>query len=153
LIGLGMALVLNERFAGRGFVRSALLVPWAMSLVVVALLWRWIFDGTYGSLNGVLAGVGLVPHYVAWMKLGGGSAARHTGPVAFIGNQAPLAALLFLAGLQAIPPNLYNSAKVDGAGVFQRFWTITLPWLRSMGLLVLIILTINGIMTFELLYV
>lgn len=151
VLGLLMALVLNERFAGRGFMRSAILLPWAMSTVVVGVLWFWIYDGGYGALNGILWALGLIDSYVPW--LADGFRALNLAAVVFIWHVAPLSALLLLAGLQAIPPNLYNAAKVDGAGAVQRFFAVTLPWLRSMLLLTLIVITIGAIMQFDLIFV
>jgi multiple sugar transport system permease protein len=150
-LGLLMALVLNERFIGRGFMRSVVLLPWAMSTVVVGVLWFWIYDGGYGALNGVLWGLGLIDSYIPW--LADGFRALNLAAVVFIWHVAPLSALLLLAGLQAIPPNLYNAAKVDGAGAVQRSFALTLPWLRSMLLLTLIVITIGAIMQFDLIFV
>lgn len=151
LLGLGMALVLNEAFPGRGIMRSVLLVPWAMSSVVVGILFAWIYDGQYGVLNAALTGLGLIQDYVPWLR--NGFAALNLVGLAWVWHTAPLAALLLLAGLQAIPPNLYNAAKIDGAGAWHRFWHITLPWLRPMLLNALILASINAIMAFDIIYV
>ena len=156
LLGLGMALVLNQPFFGRGMMRSVLLVPWAMSGTVVGVLWAWIYDGGYGTLNGVLFQFGLIDQYVPW--LGDfdipllGPAALYLVVIAFVWNSAPMAALFFLAALQAVPNNLYRAAKMDGASAWQRFRYITLPWIRPILLLVLILSTINGIMAFDLIF-
>ena len=156
LLGLGMALVLNERFAGRGLMRSILLVPWAMSGTVVGVLWAWIYDGGYGTLNGVLFKLGLIDEYVPWLSDFDipilGQAALYLVVVAFVWNSAPMAALFFLAALQSVPNNLYSAAKMDGASAWQRFRYITLPWIRPMLLLVLILSSINGIMAFDLIF-
>lgn len=151
LLGLGMALVLNEAFPGRGIMRSVLLIPWAMSSVVVGILFAWIYDGQYGVLNAVLAELGLIQDYIPWLR--NGFTALNLVGLAWVWHTAPLAALLLLAGLQAIPPNLYNAAKIDGAGSWQRFWHITLPWLRPMMLNALILASINAIMAFDIIYV
>jgi multiple sugar transport system permease protein len=156
-LGLGIALVLNQSFRGRGFLRSIILVPWAMSGTVVGVLWAWIYDGGYGSLNGLLYKLGLIHEYQAWYSLWDfgpilGPGALYFVVVAFVWNSAPLTALFLLAALQAVPNNLYNAAKMDGANAWQRFRYITLPWLRSMMLLVLILASINGIMAFDLIY-
>ncbi|MCC6943172.1 MAG: ABC transporter permease subunit [Thermomicrobiales bacterium] len=155
-LGLGVALVLNQRFFGRGLLRSIILVPWAMSGTVVGVLWAWIYDGGYGTLNGVLYRLGLIDEYKAWLSAwdipGLGPAALYLVVIAFVWNSAPLAALFLLAALQSVPQNLYRAAEMDGAGAFQRFRYITLPWLRPMILLVLILATINGVMAFDLIY-
>ncbi|MEA2594700.1 MAG: multiple sugar transport system permease protein [Thermomicrobiales bacterium] len=156
LLGLGMALVLNQRFIGRGLLRSVILVPWAMSGTVVGVLWAWIYDGGYGTLNGVLFKLGLIDEYKAWLSAfeipGLGPASLYFVVVAFVWNSAPMAALFILAALQSVPTNLYRAAKMDGASAWQRFRFITLPWLRPMLLLVLILSSINGIMAFDLIY-
>jgi ABC-type sugar transport system permease subunit len=157
LLGLGMALVLNQRFFARGLLRSIILVPWAMSGTVVGVVWAWIYDGGYGSLNGLLYQLGIIDQYKAWISsyhfgsiLGPGS--LYFVVIAFVWNSAPMAALFILAALQAVPGSLYSAAKMDGASAWQRFRFITLPWLRPMLLLVLILSTINGIMAFDLIY-
>lgn len=156
LLGLSMALVLNQRFFGRGLLRSMILVPWAMSGTVVGVLWAWMYDGGYGTLNGVLYKLGIIDEYRAWLStydfgfLGPGS--LYFVVIAFVWNSAPMAALFILAALQSVPTNLYSAAKMDGAGAWNRFRYITLPWLRPMLLLVLILSTINGVMAFDLIY-
>lgn len=151
LLGLGIALILNEKFRGRAALRSLMLVPWAMSAVVVGTIWLWLLDGSYGTINALLYRLGLIQEYIPfWSNL---ALALPLLGIIFLWNQAPLSALLFLAGLQSVPPNLYRSAKMDGAGAWQRFWYITLPWLRPTLSLVLILQTINSIMTFELVYI
>jgi multiple sugar transport system permease protein len=148
LLGLAMALVLNMRFPGRGLLRSIVLIPWAMAPVTVGVLWGWIFDGSYGALNGLLLDLGLVAAPRQW--LGDGATAFNLLALVHVWNQAPLAALLILAGLQSMPENLHKAARLDGAGPIRRFVSITLPWLRPMLLLILILTTINSIMAFDL---
>lgn len=150
-IGLLMALALNENFRGRSIMRSVVLVPWATSGVVIGIIWKWIYDGQTGVLNGVLYALGIVPEYVPWMSEG--VRALTLTAIAHIWAAAPGSSLLLLAGLQAIPPNLYNASKIDGANAWQRFWRVTLPWLRPMLLLAVILSTIGGLMTFDLIYV
>ena len=150
LLGLFIAIVLNERFRGRGVMRSLVLLPWSMSGVVVGYLWGWIFSGEYGTLNAVLNQVGILHSYVPWLSLP--NSALEIVAIVYIWQQAPLARPAFLAALQAIPQNLYNAAKVDGAGAVRRFWHITLPWLRPMGLLVIILATINAVLAFDLFF-
>jgi len=156
ILGLGMALVLNQSFFGRGLLRSVILVPWAMSGTVVGVLWAWIYDGGYGTLNGVLFKLGIIDEYKAWLSAYDfpllGPASLYLVVVAFVWNSAPLVALFILAALQSVPPNLYHAAEMDGAGAIQRFRYITLPWLKPMLLLVLILATINGVMAFDLIY-
>lgn len=150
VLGMAIALVLNQRFALRGVMRSVVLVPWAISGTVVGVLWGWIYNGSYGTLNGVLYKLGLIDTYQAWLN--NGDRALNFVVIAYVWNSAPMAALFFLAALQAVPGNLYSAAKMDGAGTWQRFRYITLPMLRPILTLVLILSSINAIMTFDLIY-
>ena len=148
LLGTGMALILNMNFWGRGVLRSVVLLPWAMAPVAVGILWGWIFDGSHGALNGLLMDLGITRQPIYWF--GNGALAFNLVALVHVWNQAPLAALLILAGLQSMPENLHKAAKIDGAGAFSRFWHITLPWLKPTLLLLLILTTINSIMAFDL---
>src|SRR3954447_1779240 len=148
VLGMAMALVLNARFPGRNVLRSVVLIPWAMSPVAVGILWGWIFDGTYGTLNALLFDLHLIDKSVPW--LASGWWAFHIVALVHVWNQAPLTCLLILAGLQSLPENLTSAARIDGAGPWQRFLKITLPWLRPMLLLVMILTSINSIMAFDL---
>ena len=145
---MGMALVLNAKFAGRGMLRGLVLVPWAMAPVAVGILWGWIFNGDYGPLSALLLDLGLTRQSVHW--LGNGDVAFALVGIVYVWNQAPLTCLLLLGGLQSMPDSLHKAARMDGAGPWRRFWRITLPWLRPMMLLVLILTTINAIMAFDL---
>jgi ABC-type sugar transport system permease subunit len=151
VLGMAMALVLNQDFPGRNFLRSAVLVPWAMAPVAVGVLWGWMFNGEYGTLNAILFDLGLISRPIHW--LGDGTLAFNLVALVHIWNQAPLASLLILAGLQSIPDNLHRAARIDGAGSVRRFFSITLPWLRPMLLLILILTTINSIMAFDLFWI
>lgn len=151
VVGIVMALILNQDFWGRGLMRSIMLVPWAVAPVVVGRLFSLIYSGEYGVLNGLLLRLGLIDHYVAF--LAEGTRALILVAVAAIWSAAPLNGLLLLAGIQSIPTNIYNAAKIDGAGSWQQFWRITLPWLRPMLLLIVILTTINAVLTFDLIYV
>ena len=150
-MGMGMALVLNARFPGRGVLRGLVLIPWAMSPVAVGILWSWILNGDYGPLSAVLLDLGLIHQSVHW--LGNGWSAFALVALVYVWNQAPLTCLLLLGGLQSMPDSLHKAARVDGAGPWRRFWRITLPWLRPTMLLVLILTTINAIMAFDLFWI
>ena len=150
-VGMAMALVLNSSFPGRNALRSLALVPWAMSPVAVGILWSWMLNGDYGTINGILFDLGLIHSPIRF--LANGTAAFFLVALVHVWNQAPLTALLVLAGLQSMPDNLHRAARIDGAGAWQRFLRITLPWLRPMLLLVLILTTINSVMAFDLFWV
>ena len=127
LVGLVMALLLNEAFPGRGFVRTIILLPWVVSGVVTAILWGWMFDGTIGVINDLLMKAHFITLPVPW-------AARvpTTWVMVLVANTwrgAPFFAIILLAALQAISPDLYEAATVDGADRWQRFRLITLPML------------------------
>jgi multiple sugar transport system permease protein len=151
LAGLAVALVLHERFPLRPLMRSLLLVPWSLSRVVVGLLWLGILDVEFGALNGVLYNLGLIDGYVSFFKHG--FSALNVLVSVYMWNQAPFASLLFLAGLQSIPRELYLAAEADGAGSWQRFRYVTLPGLRGILFLVLVVSTVNGFLMLDLIYV
>lgn len=151
LVGFGMALVLNERFAGRPLMRSLLLVPWSLSRIVVGLLWIGILDFEFGALNGMLLRAGLVDGAIAFFKEG--FSALNVLVSVYMWNQAPFATLLFLAGMQSISEDLYAAAEVDGAGYWRRLWYVTVPALRPIVFLVLVLATVNGFLMLDLIYV
>jgi ABC-type sugar transport system permease subunit len=151
LVGLGVALVLNERFAGRPLMRSLLLIPWSLSRVVVGLLWIGILDFEFGAFNGYMQRLGLLSGSIAFFK--DGFSALNVLVSVYMWNQAPFATLLFLAGMQSISEDLYAAAEVDGAGYWQRFRYVTLPALRPILFLVLVLCTVNGFLMLDLIYV
>jgi len=151
LAGLGMALVLHERFYGRPLMRSLLLIPWSLSRVVVGLLWQGILDFEFGALNGLLYNVGLVDRYIAFFKHG--FSALNVLVSVYMWNQAPFATLLFLASMQSIPIELYMAAEADGAGYWQRLRYVTLPAIKPIVFLVLVLSTVNGFLMLDLIYI
>ena len=127
-LGLSMALVLNqERFCNNLF-RSFLLLPWAIPTVMSALNWRWIFDDASGLINNVLVRLNLIEETVSWLS--DPHLAMFSVIVVVVWQGTPFFTMSFLAGLQAIPKELYEAAEIDGASVFQQFVHITLPRLR-----------------------
>lgn len=150
LLGLGMALVTNEVFRGRGLLRAVVLIPWAIPTVVSAQMWRFIFNDRYGLFNFVLFG-GDASRYFA--PLADPTLALLAISVAEIWKSAPFAALILLAGLQAIPEELYEAASIDGATAWQKFRRITLPLLRPALLLALLFRTIDALRVFDLVFV
>ncbi|PYN84561.1 MAG: sugar ABC transporter permease [Candidatus Rokuibacteriota bacterium] len=151
VVGLGMALVLQERFLGRPLMRSLLLIPWSLSRVVVGLLWIGILDVEFGALNGLLYKAGLIESYVSFLK--SGFSALNVLVSVYMWNQAPFATLLLLAGMQSIPMELYMAAEVDGAGYWQRLRYVTLPALRGILFLILVVSTVNGFLMLDLIYI
>src|SRR5260370_10631044 len=115
---MGMALVLNERFAGRPLMRSLLLIPWSLSRIVVGLLWVGLLDFEFGALNGLLHQAGLIDSYIAIFKSGWSS--LNVLVSVYMWNQAPFATLLFLAAMHSICEAQYSASAVDGCSHGQR---------------------------------
>jgi multiple sugar transport system permease protein len=153
VVGLGilMALLLNEAFPGRGFVRTVALVPWAIPPVVNGLMWQWIYDAKVGALNGLLVSLGVLPGYRGWLS--DPTDALLALVTAHVWNALPLAIILLLAALQTIPAELYDAGRVDGSGAWSLFWQVTLPWLAQPLLVVLILQTMLAIRVFDIVYV
>ena len=151
VFGLLASLLLNESFAGARILRVAILLPWAMPAVISGIVWRWILNGDYGVLNSALFQLGIIHDYIPWLS--SPDLARVGLAVAHVWREGPLAAIFFLAGLQTIPTDIYNSAAVDGAGRVAAFRRITLPLLRPTIVIVLIYETIVAATTFDLVYV
>jgi multiple sugar transport system permease protein len=142
VIGLAMAMAMHQAFKGRGLLRTVVLVPWAVLTVVTAIMWRTIVDPNLGFVNSLL-GTDTV-----W--LGNSPQALIVMIGADAWKTAPFMALLLLAGLQVIPSEIYEAAKVDGATAWQRFRRITLPLLKPALLVALIFRTLDALRAFDL---
>jgi ABC-type sugar transport system permease subunit len=148
-LGCVLALAMNRAFRGRGLVRAAILVPWAIPTVVAALIWRFMFDGDSGIVNAALASLGVDPpvwfvdRLAAWVPVVLGDVWKET----------PFVALLLLAGLQGIDASLYEAARIDGASAWRQFRHITLPLLKPALLVALIFRTRDAFRVFDLVYV
>ncbi len=150
LVGLGMALVMNEAFRGRGVVRAIVLIPWAIPTVVSSQMWRFIFNDRYGLFNFILFG-GDTAQYFA--PLADPQFAMLAIMAAEIWKTAPFAALIILAGLQTISDEVYEAASIDGANSWQKFYHVTLPLLWPALLLALLFRTIDALRVFDLVFV
>jgi multiple sugar transport system permease protein len=148
VLGMLIALLINRAFLGRGLVRAAVLVPWALTTVVSAKMWAWIYDGRYGVFNDLLMRLHAIeqpiiflvrPEVTIWAMIG-----------AEIWKTTPFMALLLLAGLQLIPHELYEAASLDGASRWQTFWRVTLPLLKPTILVALLFRTIDAVRMFDL---
>ena len=126
--GLGMALVLNQERLCNNFFRSFLLIPWAIPTVISALNWRWIYDDASGLINNVLVRLNLIDETISWLS--DPHLAMLAVIVVVVWQGTPFFTMSFLAGLQAIPKELYEAAEIDGASVPQQFFYITLPRLQ-----------------------
>ena len=150
-LGLIMALLLNQVFPAQRFVRAALLLPWIIPSVLSTLAWRWMFDPTFSVVNWVLIHSHLSTGGVDW--LGKTTSALASLMIVNVWRGTPFYGIAFLAGLQTIPPDLYEAARVDGASRWQQFYTITIPMLRPVLLVVLLLSTILTFADFTLPYV
>ena len=151
VIGLAVALTIHRPFWGRGLVRAAVLVPWAIPTVISARMWEWMWNDQFGVINDVLLRLHLIAESQAW--LGKPATAMWAIIVTDVWKTTPFMALLLLAGLQVIPEDLYESAMIDGAGAWQRFWYVTLPLLRPAILVAIIFRTLDAFRVFDVVYV
>ena len=152
LLGLGIALVINSNFKGRGLMRAAMLIPWAIPTVVSAQMWKWMYSDTFGVINDLLvAKLRILDRPIAFV------AERSTSLPAIaavdIWKTTPFVALLLLAGLQVIPDDVYEAARIDGANPLQQFLRMTLPLLRPAILVTLIFPTLDALRVFDVFYV
>lgn len=151
LLGFAAALVMNQAFHGKGLVRAAILIPWAIPTSVSALMWKFIYNDQYGLFNDVLYRLGIIDGYRAWLSTSGGSFMALV--IADIWKTAPYMALLILAGLQMVPEELYESAKIDGAGIIKRFLYVTLPTVKNTVIVALLFRTLDAFRVFDLISV
>jgi multiple sugar transport system permease protein len=129
VIGLGVALLLNEKFPGRTIFRTLTILPIALPTVIMALTWQWMYDPFYGLINHYLVAWGFLSKPIIWV----GQTTSSLWPLIVVGiwRGFPFMALMLLSGLQGIPEELYDAAKVDGAGAVARLWSITLPQMST----------------------
>lgn len=151
VIGIAVALVLNQQFKGRGFVRGLMILPWALPGVVNAIMWQWIFNSNYGVFNGLLTQLGIIDRYQVWL-------AKPTSAficvlVANVWKETPYVVLLAVAALANISKELYEAAAIDGSSPWKSFWKITLPLIKPVVLILLITKTIWALQTFDLVYI
>jgi trehalose/maltose transport system permease protein len=152
VLGLVIALTINSKFPGRGLVRTAILVPWAIPVVVSARMWAWMYNDIFGVLNDLLyTHTGILPNKIAWI-----SDTRTSLPSIIavdVWKTTPFMALLLLAGLQIIPSDLYEAAMIDGASKWRQFWGITLPLLKPALLVALVFRTLDALRVFDVIFV
>ena len=152
VLGLMIAMVVNSNFKGRGSMRAAMLVPWAIITVVSAQMWKWMYNDVYGVFNDLLVDkLHILSSNIAWV-------ADPTTSIPAIAavdiwKTTPFVALLLLAGLQVIPGDIYEAARVDGANAVQQFFRLTLPLLRPAILVTMIFRTLDSLRVFDVFYV
>ena len=136
VLGLGIALVLNQSFFGRGMVRTIAIIPWALPTSIMGLAWAWIFNDRFGVANDILQRLGLIETGINW--LGEPGLAMVTIIIADVWKTTPFISIILLAGLQSISQDLYEAHKIDGANSWQSFTQITLPLLMPQILIALL---------------
>lgn len=152
VLGIVIALVINSQFIGRGVIRTSMLIPWAIPTVVSSQLWRFMYNDVNGVVNDILVNrLNIVESKVAWIA--NATTALPAIIAVDVWKTTPFMALLILAGLQIIPGDVYEAAKVDGASPWQQFWQITLPLLRPALMVALIFRTLDAFRVFDVVYV
>lgn len=146
-----LALLLNTEFPGQTLAKALILIPWAMPYAVSAITWRWIFHGQMGSLNYFLSEIGVVKEYIVWL----GDPVLAFGAAMFVEvwSSVPFMTITFLAGFQAIPPTIYDAAKMDGASAWREFLDMTLPQMRHVLLVVTLLSVIWAFRSFGVIWI
>ena len=129
LFGFLLAELLNQYFRGRGVARAVSLIPWVTPGVLIALMWRWLFDGNYGVINELLLRMGVIQEKIAWLSRM--DTALPSVIITIVWQGIPFFALMLLAGLQGIPGELYEAADIDGASGVQKLFYVTIPALKN----------------------
>jgi multiple sugar transport system permease protein len=128
IVSVPVALILNEDFYGKRIARGIIMLPWAISLAMTAVIWKWVLNPDYGMLNHLLMSIGLIDHAVGW--LADASTAFPIEIAIGILVSIPFTVSIFLGGLSSIPVQMYEAATLEGAGYFQKFRSLTLPMLK-----------------------
>ncbi len=151
VLGLIVALVLNAEFKGRGFVRAAILIPWAIPTIVSAKMWAWMLNDQFGIINDIMLNLGLIDQKIAWTA--SVDTAMYAVLMVDIWKTTPFMALLILAGLQMVPRDIYEAAKLDGVNPVKVFFKITLPLIRPALAVAIIFRMLDALRIFDLVYV
>lgn len=151
VLGLAIAQLIHSHPPGWRFLRTSLIIPWAVPTIVNGTMWRWIYNADYGALNGLLLQLGLIDKYVPWLTKP--ATAMNLVIIADIWHSVPFIALILQAALATLPVDLEEAAAVDGANALQRFFLIRLPLLRPAILVALVIRTVEAFRVFDIIYV
>ncbi|WP_336337616.1 carbohydrate ABC transporter permease [Haloarcula brevis] len=151
LLGLGIALLLDKDLKGRGWFRTAVIVPWILPYVMSGLMWRWMFQSDFGAINGALQRLGIISGNIPFLS--DGALAMVALIIADVWVFTPFIIIILLAGLQNVPEQLYDAAEVDGASRWSRFWNVTYPFLKPSILVALTIRIIFDIRALDLVWV
>lgn len=149
LLGIGGALLLNEQFKGRSLARVLVILPWAVPEYASGVIFNYVYNENYGSLNGLLYALGIIP---AYMPIVGEYTIWAVG-LAYAWHYTPLAIFFFLGALQSVPEDLYKQAKIDGASALRRFVAVTLPYLRYALLIVLVLASVDAMKALDLTWI
>jgi ABC-type sugar transport system permease subunit len=151
VLGLAIAQLIHSHPPGWQFLRTSLIIPWAVPTIVNGTMWRWIYNADYGALNGLLLQLGLIDKYIPWLTRP--DFAMNLVIIADIWHSVPFIALILQAALATLPADLEEAAAVDGASPLQRFLLIRLPLLRPAILVALVIRTVEAFRVFDIIYV
>ncbi|MCL4407959.1 MAG: sugar ABC transporter permease [Thermotogae bacterium] len=151
ILGILVALMLNKKFKLRGLVRAAVLVPWAIPTVVSSEMWRWMYNDNYGVINSILMSLHIIKQPIVFLAFP--STAMPSIISVDVWKTTPFMVLLILAGLQMIPDELYEAARIDGANAWQRFWSVTLPMIRPTIGIALIFRSLDAMRVFDIVYI
>ena len=151
VLGVLVGLLLNQKFRGRALVRSIVILPWALPTIVNAMLWRLIYNPEYGSLNAFLTEIGLLDQYRSW--LGDPHIVMNMVILADVWKNYAIVALVVLAALQTIPNELYEAMRIDGAGVWSRFWRLTVPGILGPLTVAMVLRLIDAFRVFDIIFV
>ena len=151
VLGLAIAQLIHSHPPGWQFLRTSLIIPWAVPTIVNGTMWRWIYNADYGALNGLLLQLGIIDKYIPWLTKP--NVAMNLVILADIWHSVPFIALILQAALATLPADLEEAASVDGATAVQRFLLIRLPLLRPAILVALIVRTVEAFRAFDIIYV
>ena len=151
VLGFGAALIVQREFVGRGLARALLLIPYVVSYVAAAYVWRWLLHSDYGLISGVLYELYLIDAPINFLD--STALVMPSLILANIWKEFPFAMIMLLAGLQTVPQQLLNAARVDGAGAWQRFRHVTVPHLKAVILITVILMFVGNLNSFTLIWI
>jgi len=149
VLGFAIALVLHREFRGRGLVRAAVLIPWAIPTIVSAKMWSWMLNDQFGIVNHLLMSLGLIDRPLAWTT----DLLMTSVVIVDVWKTTPFMALLILAALQMLPKECYEAAQIDGVHPLKVFWRVTLPLVRPALMVAVIFRALDALRAFDVIYV
>lgn len=150
ILGLFIALLLNENFRGKVFLQSIIILPWAIPTIVNGAMWKWIYHSEYGALNALLTQLHIIDQYRSWLN--SPWLAMNMVIMADVWKMTPLVVIFLLASLQMVNKSIYEAADVDGAGMIKRLFVLTLPYLKPTILVIIVIRTMETFKVFDIIY-